>query len=239
MVTVDFTVSARKMIMPIELFMASLPNVGHYAYGVEKGAGGYMHYQCKAELAMSMKDAFMYFSMMKIHVEESRNAAFDYVYKDGCYYDSQMCECPSWTGIQETLIEYWLSEGDNDRSVCVVVDTTGCSGKTFLSRSLEDMGVAVRVPMIPFDKISGFLIDQPKYGRYVFDLTKVSSRNKKDANELMSQIEELKNGQIVDWRYKGRRWNYDIGKFVMVLILCNVEPDHSLLSKDRWKVIYI
>ncbi len=237
MVTVDFTVSARKMVMPIELFMASLPNVGHYAYGVEKGAGGYMHYQCKAELAMSMKDAFVYFSMLKIHVEESRNDAFDYVYKDGCYYDSQMCGCPDWTPTQETLIGYWLSEGDNDRSVCVVVDTTGCSGKTFLSRSLEDMCLAVRVPMVPHDKISGFLIDQPKYGRYVFDLTKVNG--KRETTELMSQIEELKNGQIVDWRYHGRRWKYDIGKPVMVLILCNVEPDHSLLSKDRWKVIYI
>lgn len=237
MVTVDFTVSARKLVKPIELFMSSLPNVVHYAYGIEKGAGGYMHYQCKAELTMSMKDAFLYFSMMNIHVEESRNVAFDYVYKDGCYYDSQMCGCPDWTPTQETLIEYWLSEGDNDRSVCVVVDTTGCSGKTFLSRSLEDMGIAVRVPMVPHDKISGFLIDQPKYGRYVFDLTKVNG--KKDTQELMSQIEELKNGQIVDWRYHGRRWKYDIGNSVMVLILCNVEPDHSLLSKDRWKVIYI
>lgn len=237
MVTVDFTVSARKLVMPIELFMFNLPNVGHYAYGVEKGAGGYIHYQCKAQIAMSMKDAFTYFSFLKIHVEESRNAEFDYVYKDGCYYDSEMCECPSWTGIQETLIEYWLTEGDNDRSVCVVVDTTGCSGKTFLSRSLEDMCLAVRVPMVPHDKISGFLIDQPKYGRYVFDLTKVKGKN--DTQELMSQIEELKNGQIVDWRYHGRRWKYDIGKSIMVLILCNVEPDHSLLSKDRWKVIFI
>lgn len=237
MVTVDFTVSARKMVMPIELFMSSLPNVGHYAYGVEKGAGGYWHYQCKAVLNMKMEDAFMYFSMLKIHVEESRNAEFDYVYKDGCYYDSEMCECPSWTGIQKTLIEYWLTEGNNDRKVCVVVDTTGCSGKTYLSRSLEDMCIAVRVPMVPHDKISGFLIDQPKYGRYVFDLTKVNG--KKDSQELMSQIEELKNGQIVDWRYRGRRWKYDIGKPIMVLILCNVEPDHSLLSNDRWSVLYI
>lgn len=237
MVIVDFTVSVRKMVMPIELFMCQLPNVGHYAYGVEKGECGYLHYQCKAVLGMKMEDAFAYFSMLKIHVEESRNDAFDYVYKDGCYYDSWMCECPSWTGIQETLIEYWLTEGNNDRKVCVVVDTTGCSGKTYLSRSLENMCLAVRVPMVPHDKISGFLIDQPKYGAYVFDLTKVNG--KKDTQELMSQIEELKNGQIVDWRYKGRRWNYDLGKNIMVLILCNVEPDHSLLSKDRWSVLYI
>lgn len=237
MVIVDFTVSARQMVMPIELFMSQLPNVGHYAYGVEKGAGGYLHYQCKAVLGINMEDAFMYFSINRIHVEESRNAEFDYIYKDGCYYDSEMCECPSWTGIQETLIEYWLREGDNDRKVCVVVDTTGCSGKTWLSRYLEDMKLAVRVPMVPHDKISGFLMDQPKFGRYVFDLTKVNG--KKDTQELMSQIEELKNGQIVDWRYHGRRWKYDIGKSVMVLILCNVEPDHSLLSKDRWSVLYI
>lgn len=238
MVLVDFTVSARRLIDPVEIWLPSLPNITRYAYAVERGAGGYLHYQCKADFAMPEKDILLMFQMLHVHVEISRSDAFDYIFKSGCYFCSWMEPCPDWTPAQWVLTQYFLSEGDNDRSVCCVVDQTGNTGKTYYSRALEDMCIAVRVPQIPADKVSGFLISQPKYGVYVFDLTKVTGRKTKFVEELMCQIEELKNGEIADWRYNGKRWRYGLGSTVKVLVLCNREPDHSYLSADRWKVIY-
>lgn len=210
----------------------------HFAYGLETGSTGFIHYQCKIWLPLDLKGVFMTGILSPFHVEQSRSQEKDYVYKDGCYFDTEMSSDVELTDAQRELQEFWITEGDNTRSVCCVVDQTGCTGKSWFSMAMEDLCLAVRVPQMPYDKISGFLMDQPKYGRYVFDLTKVAGKNKKALDELFSVIEELKNGQICDWRYKGRRWKYKLGKPIMVLVLCNDLPKSETLSRDRWKIIY-
>lgn len=214
-----------------------LARSSHFAYGLEVGSTGYIHYQCKIWLPLDFKGVMMTGILAPFHVEPSRAEEKDYVYKDGCYFDSEMSASVSLNAVQENLTKFWISEGDNSRSVCCVVDTTGCTGKSWYSMIMEDLKIAVRVPQMPYEKIAGFLMDQPKYGRYIFDLTKVAGK-RKDLDELFSVIEELKNGQISDWRYKGRRWRYKLGHPVMVLVLCNTLPKSETLSKDRWKVIY-
>lgn len=208
-----------------------------FAYGLEVGSTGFIHYQCKVFIPFDTKTVIANKWFYPFHFEESRSSEKDYVYKDGCYFDTDMCASIDLTAPQVALQEFWITEGDNTRSVCCVVDQTGCTGKSWYGMSLEDLKLAVRVPQMPYDKISGFLMDQPKYGRYVFDLTRVAGK-KKDLDELFSVIEELKNGQISDWRYKGRRWRYKLGKSIMVLVLCNSLPKATTLSQDRWKVIY-
>lgn len=211
----------------------------HFAYGLETGSTGYIHYQCKIWVPLDLKSVHATGYFAPFHFEQSRTEEKDYVYKDGCYFDTDMSCSITFDKRQMALQQFWIAEGDNTRSVCCVVDTTGCTGKSWYGMALEDLCLAVRVPQMPVDKISGFLIDQPKYGRYVFDLTRIDGRNKKYLNELMSVIEELKNGQIADWRYKGRRWRYRLGKSVMVLVLCNNLPKSDCLSHDRWKTLYV
>lgn len=208
-----------------------------FAYGLEVGSTGFIHYQCKVFVPFDTKTVIASKLFYPFHFEESRSNEKDYVYKDGCYFDTNMCPSIDLTEAQQTLQQFWITEGDNTRSVCCVVDQTGCTGKSWYGMSLEDLNLAVRVPQMPYDKISGFLMDQPKYGRYVFDLTRVAGK-KKDLDELFSVIEELKNGQISDWRYKGRRWRYKLGKSIMILVLCNSIPVAQTLSQDRWKIIY-
>lgn len=210
-----------------------------FAYGLEVGSSGFLHYQCKVFVPYDAKTVTAMKLFYPFHWEESRSKEKDYVYKDGCYFDSDMSVSLELTQPQRAIQQFWIAEGDNSRSVCCIVDTTGCTGKSWYSMFLEDMCLAVRVPQMPADKIAGFLIDQPKYGRYVFDLTKIDGKKRKYVDELMSVIEELKNGQIADWRYKGRRWRYKLGKPVMVLVLCNRLPKSDSLSNDRWKTLYV
>lgn len=232
----DVTIPARGLGGMNEYVWLSQRSVA-FSYGLEVGASGYLHYQCKVWLPCDLNGVLQTGILAPFHVEQSRSDAPDYVYKDGCYFNTEMGSKVYPTDLQFDLQEFWISEGDNCRSVCCVVDSTGCTGKSWYSVWLEEMKLAVRVPQMPYDKIAGFLMDQPKYGRYVFDLTKVAGK-KKDMDELFSVIEELKNGQISDWRYRGRRWKYQLGKPVMVLVLCNSLPKSEVLSKDRWKIIY-
>lgn len=232
----DVTIPARKM--PTDVYTWLACRTSNFAYGIEKApTTGMMHYQCKVNVPVAPEDSHVVRQLFApFHVEVSRSEYKDYVYKDGCYFDTDM----EATGIalnpvQETIVQAW--NDCTEREVFCVVDTTGCSGKTYLSRHLECLGIAVRVPQMPRDKIMGFLMSQPKYGRYIFDLTRVDG--KKDIDILMSAVEELKNGEIADWRYHGSRFRYPFGKNIQVMIMCNKEPEHYLLSKDRWAVIYI
>lgn len=57
--------------------------------------------------------------------------------------------------------------------------------------------------------------------------------NKDRLNGLYSAIEQIKKGKLYDMRYKYQEWWIDSPQ---IWVFANIEPDLSLLSKDRWRV---
>lgn len=64
-----------------------------------------------------------------------------------------------------------------------------------------------------------------------FDLPR--AMNKERLNGIYTAIEVIKQGYLVDTRYKYQEWDMDCPK---IWVFTNTEPEIDLLSKDRWNI---
>ena len=223
----------------VKNFFTSWPYTERFAFGKEIAPStGKEHFQIWLQTSEEMNpQAVALFGANGYHVSKGTEY-FDYVCKEDMEPYFSWMDLGRWmdfTPIQ-SLWETILLEQD-DRKISFIVDPVGCAGKTFFTKAMEDTLKAVRVPMMPPERIPGFLMNQPKLGRYIFDLTRVDGRKKKYLEELAGVMEELKNGYLCDWRYKGSMWRYD--RTVQVMVMCNELPNLSALSSDRWDIHYV
>lgn len=130
---------------------------------------------------------------------------------------------------QATLIQTIKVE-PHPRRISVVVDPTGCGGKTTFARYIASL----------FDNVQ--LLSPGKHAdlSYILDdSTRVLIMDSpRETNERIpwSFLEKVKDGFVLSTKYQ------PVNKFlgpVHVLVFTNTEPDRSALSADRWHVINI
>lgn len=125
----------------------------------------------------------------------------------------------------------------NQRWVNVLVDPTGCLGKTTLVKWLSYRKLACFIPpYVRVDNIMAAALDgnTAGYKSFIIDLPRGMSRLSKTAsNEIYLGIENLKNGFAYDWRHKNRQVIFSNPK---VWVFTNTAPPLGHLSADRWKL---
>lgn len=122
----------------------------------------------------------------------------------------------------------------DDRTVVFVVDKTGNSGKTWLTRyhsKVYSTSVCVK-PGKKADMVYAFL-------NVVSDTTRVvfidCPRSKMDMFQY-DFLEELKDGRLMNTKYESRMFEFKVPHVVMFM---NEMPDMTKLSEDRYKIISI
>lgn len=226
---------------------------GKWAFQEEKGEEtGYLHYQIRCRTLKAKYIGTHLQTWSKVlpgcHVspttkEVHQKGAFNYVLKAetrtrGPWTDNNKpvvvtrqlkkfltLELRPW---QKAVMDQCSVE--DDRSITVILDEVGHTGKSILAEYLEYMGLAYEVP--PFTVMEDLMqccMCIPAQKAYLIDMPKGMKKDK--LASFYAGIEALKNGVMYDKRYafKKRRISRP-----QVIIFTNHLPDTSLLSMDRW-----
>jgi len=120
----------------------------------------------------------------------------------------------------------------NTRTINVVIDTVGNSGKSVLKSWIMCHGIGISLPYSnDFRDISRMVMDQPKKSLYLIDIPRAL---KKDAlHQFFAGLESLKDGIAFDDRYKFRTEQFDCPN---IWIFMNQVPNLNYLSQDRWRI---
>lgn len=222
----------------------------------EKSDGGYEHFQGRVslikknrigELVSKTKDVFpgIHWSITSNTVHEGQN--FNYVMKAdtrvaGPWSDKEYEEPPVLTrqlkSFNEQEMRPWQNQvGEmvkelDDRSIKLIVDHEGNSGKSIFSEYLEYHGFAYEIP--PFrlmEDIMQCVMGIKTQACYVIDMPRAMKKDK--LSEFYSGLEALKNGVCYDKRYSFKKRRMDRPQ---VVVFTNVDPCWEYMSRDRWEI---
>lgn len=131
---------------------------------------------------------------------------------------------------QETLFK--ISKERILREIYIIVDPYGGIGKTSFCRW---MGVHGHARLIPFANdhkdLCRCVMDMPESNCYLFDMPRALGKTK--LHSLYAGIEIIKGGYAYDDRYHYKERYFDPP---VVIVFSNQEPDHNMLSHDRWVI---
>lgn len=128
-------------------------------------------------------------------------------------------------------VEQFVREED-DRSIKLIIDKIGNSGKSIMCEYLEYNQLAYEIPpMREMQDIMQCVMGIPTHKAYLIDMPRALKKDK--LASFYSGLESLKNGVAYDPRYsfKKKRFNRP-----QVIVFTNTDPDFSLLSEDRWEL---
>lgn len=236
----------------------------YWVYQVERGDSGYVHYQGafslkkkrrKVELVKQMKDvegfAWEYCEPMpKSEAEHIRNvdhlletyaAKFDTRVEGP--FSSKPAEFRPWQVLSEEQLYPWqkqivaTADQRQERTINVLHDTVGCSGKSSVGTFLEFSEKGYMPITQDQDEIVAECCDycmdnEIRTCTFIFDWP----RGMRPTRELLTGIEHLKRGKLVDKRHHLKIWWINAPT---VWIMCNELPPMKYLSKDRWRVWHI
>ena len=129
----------------------------------------------------------------------------------------------------------------NKRSINLIIDTKGNSGKSTISNYIEIGNHGIILPNVnDYDKLIASTcnilmkreIRKPKL--LIFDLPRSLTKNK--LYGFTSAFETIKNGKVYDLRHQYREWRFVIPQ---IWVFTNEIIDLTSLSSDRWKIWYI
>lgn len=120
------------------------------------------------------------------------------------------------------------------RTVHVIIDKSGCKGKSTLIDMMVTKKMGYRIPyMKSYKELTQYVCSllkelgerSPK--NFCFDIPR-----KINYESIFSAIETIKSGTLHDGRYKATVWKYNTPN---VFVFTNEVPEFDLLTKDRWK----
>lgn len=200
------------------------------------GKDGYRHYQIR--LGTNRIDLFDWCKafLPTLHIEEAGTRNAEYERKTGCYlYSKESREVRAvrfgtLTQEQKTILE--SAEAQNDREIDVFYDPTGNHGKSWLTIHQWERGNGFSIPRgsATPEKISGFICSSYDYERYI--LVDVPRASTVDAR-MYECLEDIKDGLVHDYRFKGRTRNVRGAKLIL---FTNAPINPDLLSWDRWRL---
>lgn len=171
---------------------------------------------------------------------------FNYVMKEdtrieGPWKDSDYTEPPPFTRqlryFAEQPLRPWQDdvlkwcEEEDDRSIKMIYDTIGNSGKSIMAEYLEFKEKAFELPpMRVMEDIMQFVYSFNNQKVYLIDMPRAMKKDK--LGEFYAGLECLKNGVCYDKRYCGKKRRFDRPQ---IIVFTNVLPEWSLMSTDRWE----
>lgn len=124
----------------------------------------------------------------------------------------------------------WCKEED-DRSIKLIHDTVGFSGKSIFSEYLEYHNLAFEMPPLRLmEDIMQFVFSFSNKACYLVDMPRAMKKDK--LGEFYAGLECLKNGVCYDKRYTGKKRRMDRPQ---IIVFTNTLPEWSLMSMDRWE----
>lgn len=138
---------------------------------------------------------------------------------------------------QRDIIRMIRDLKDDFRSIYVILDIIGGAGKNDVMRYLRAKGLASCMPRLTDSKKTAEAVasasrEDPGWAKNKPLVINFPRGTMKDSKETWSQIEQVRDGDAVDTRYKYYKMSVAT---VPVFIFCNELPDMSCLSADRWK----
>ncbi len=226
-----------------------------YVFQLEKGDGGYVHYQGRCTLIKKRRPAeiakLFNDDLFKVHWTATSNNArdkdsfycikadtrVDGPWKDSDYqapivYTKQMREFSEFTKYPwQSKVEEFCKQWDK-RVIHWIYDEKGCNGKSDLVEWLDTNRIASVVPpMRSIEDILQFVSSNKDSPAYLIDFPR--AMKKEHLCEFYAGIECLKNGFVYDKRYKGKKRWMDRPAIV---VFANILPPSAAMSRDRWKV---
>jgi hypothetical protein len=225
-----------------------------WALQKEKGETGYIHWQGRLSLRKKKtKSSIINFFKTKEPFNKAyfsptateNSKSFNYVLKDetridGPWTDKDLIqhetkqiqifkklELYDW---QKKLEE--MAKQFDMRTIDLIYDIKGNTGKSIFSEYLEYQGIAEEVP--PFrlmDDIFQWVASRPIKECYLFDMPRGMKKDK--LADFYAGIEVIKNGVAYDKRYNAKKIRFNRPR---VFVFTNTLPAFNLMSKDRWKV---
>jgi len=223
-----------------------------YAFQLETGDSGYVHWQGRISLIKKrrMAEAIKLFHskdiFANIHMSMTCSASTDndfYVLKDDTavegqrykdtdevkYIPRQVREISKLYPWQQYIVDnanVW-----DTRSINILIDTDGNNGKSTLVTYMRAHNIARKLPFCnDYKDVMRMVCDMPTSRCYLIDMPRAI--NKERLYQLYGAIEEIKSGYAYDDRYKFTEKIFDCPN---IWIFCNVVPDLDMLSQDRWK----
>lgn len=226
-----------------------------WCYQLEKGEGGYLHYQCR----MSLKERKRKTQVINIleeydigaHVrptssgctrnmfyvlkEDTRIAGpwadIETMEEEGLYIPRQIREIKELRPFQQDIID--KSKEWDKRTINIVVDEgDGNNGKSTLKTYMRCHKMATVLPYCnDFRDIMRMVYCLPTSTCYIIDMPRALT--KKHLEQFFAAIEEIKNGYAYDERYTFKDKVFDCPN---IWVFTNRCPETTLLSPDRWKV---
>ncbi len=130
----------------------------------------------------------------------------------------------------QVKIEGWCNEED-DRSIKLIHDTIGNSGKSIMAEYLEYHKKAFEIPPLKdMEDIMQFCMSFKAQKVYLVDMPRAMKKDKLAG--FYSGLECLKNGYVYDKRYAAKRRRFDRPQ---VIVFTNVVPNWEFMSTDRWE----
>lgn len=221
-----------------------------YAFQLEKGDTGYIHWQGRISLIKKRRinEAIKLFASKdcfdKVHLSITHDTDNDFYvlkcdtyiephrYKDTDevkYIPRQVREIKGLYPWQQYIVDnanVW-----DTRTINIIIDEQGNNGKSTLVTYMRAHGLARKIPFCnDYKDIMRMVCDMPTSTCYLIDMPRAI--NKERLFQLYGAIEEIKSGYAYDDRYKFTEKIFDCPN---IWIFCNVIPDTSMLSHDRWK----
>lgn len=221
-----------------------------YVFQEEVGDKGYAHWQCRVSLIKPRR-----FNELKgkfcvgAHFAPTSNACttFQYCMKAdsrvaGPWDDRDYEEPPPLTRQLRNFLNFtrrpWQTQCElmchetDDRSIKLIYDTVGDSGKSIFAEYLEYNNLAYEIP--PYRSMEDILavaMSQKPKKCYLIDMPRGMKKEK--LSEFYSGLESLKNGVAYDKRYSFRKVRFDRPQ---IIVYTNHLPVWSLMSAGRWEV---
>lgn len=224
-----------------------------WCFQKERGDTGYEHWQGRVSLIKKRRlNDLVTKWCVGGHISitsgaVSKSNQFDYVMKadtciEGPWIDTEYEDPPPLTRQLKDFLELPLRPWQqqlknsisvrNDRSIILVYDPTGNSGKSIFAEYLEYQGLAWEVPpMRNLEDIMQCCMSIKPQTAYLVDLPRAMKKDK--LSEFYSGLESLKNGTTYDKRYNFRKRRMDRPQ---VVVFSNTLPCWDYMSQDRWEV---
>lgn len=231
-----------------------------FVFQIEKGDGGYVHWQGRLNLFKVRRGAELakLFESISLplpnYCAPTAKANYDkdafYVMKadtrvEGPWSDKDKPQYVPWhlNKIQDlypwqrALIESGADSERNERFVDCIVDEAGCSGKSTIASLGELKHGHIDMPTLNDGTLLTATLcdilhatDNRKPRVIYIDMPRSQSKDKLFG--LFTAIEQIKKGKVFDLRYSYKSWWFDSPR---IWVFMNEFPDIRYLSQDRWR----
>lgn len=218
-----------------------------WAFQLERGDSGYVHYQGRVSLKQKVRKPQL-LSLIpgtfkwSITSNENRDNDF-YAIKtdtriDGPWTDKD--EPPPYIPRQVRGItlrpwqQHIIDDADvwNTRHINIILDVMGGHGKSTIKTYTRSHQLGRFIPFVnDYKDLMRIVMDCKKEKLYIIDIPRAIQKDK--LYQFYAGLETLKDGYAYDDRYHFKDECFDCPN---IWVFTNRLPDASLLSRDRWRI---